>query len=79
MPEAAPAGHADLRGAVDDSRDAGGRAFGGDVEGGVGMPSFEGLRELRDELGAKDIGAFDDKAVGLSLRSDETQGRRKNK
>jgi hypothetical protein len=50
---------------VDDRSDAGGRAFGGNVEGRVRMLRFEGLRELRDQLGAKAGGAFNDKPVSL--------------
>jgi hypothetical protein len=35
------------------------------VEGRVRMLRFEGLRELRDQLGAKAVGAFNDKPVSL--------------
>ena len=63
----APAGHADLRGAVDDRGDAGGGAFRRDVKGGVGMLGFEGFRELRHELRSKCIGSFDDQPIGTRL------------
>ena len=56
----APAGHADLRGAIDDGSDAGGGTFGGNVEGGAGILRLKLLRELRHEFCAEGIGAFDD-------------------
>ncbi len=56
----APAGHADLSGAIGDRRDAGCGTFGRDVEGGAGVLRFELFRQLRDELCAQSIGAFDD-------------------
>ena len=61
----ATARHADLRRAIDDRGDPGGRTFGGDVEGGAGMLRFELFGELRNQFRAERVGAFDDEAIGV--------------
>ena len=68
----APARHADLRGAVDDGRDAGGGTFRGDVEGGAGMLRLKLLRQLRHEFRAEGIGAFDDERSACAWLPVET-------
>ncbi len=45
----------------------GGRPFGRDVEGGVGMLSLEGFRQLRNQFGTEGVGPLDDESVGLDL------------
>ena len=69
----APAGHADLRGAVDDRGDAGGGTFRRDVEGGAGILGLELLGELRHEFRAERVGAFDDELLGARFRGDESE------
>ena len=62
-----------LRRAIGDGGDAGGGTFGRDVEGGAGVLGFELFRELRDELGAEGIGAFDDEPLGAGRGREERQ------
>ena len=72
----APAGHADMRGAVDDRGDAGGGTFGRDVEGGSRILGFKLLGELRHEFRAEGVGAFDDELLGARFRGDESEPER---
>src|SRR2546430_17517752 len=68
-----PAGHANLRRAIDDRSDAGGRALRRDVEGGPGMLGFELLGELRHEFRAESIGAFDDELLSERFGGGESE------
>jgi hypothetical protein len=67
----AAARHADLGGAIGNGGDAGSGTFRGNVKGGAGVLCFELLRQLRHELGAEGIGAFDDEPIRACFSGSE--------